>query len=197
MLSRLVVASKNPDKAEEVKRLILAFEIAEEVVEGLDWPDVPELGDSLEENALAKARSVAQATRLPALADDTGLEVDALDGAPGVKTARFAGDDATYADNVEALLAALGGSGDRAATFRTVVALAHPDGRSTAAEGHLRGEITTRPRGVSGFGYDPVFEVAGRTLAEMSGPEKDAISHRRRALGALSDQLAAEDLESL
>lgn len=125
-------------------------------------------------------------TGLAALADDTGLEVDALEGAPGVRTARFAGADATYADNVAKLLEVLDGNPDRSARFRTVVAFV--DGiREVLAEGVLEGEIGLSPRGTNGFGYDPVFELpAGRTLAELSDDEKNSLSHRARALRALA-----------
>jgi len=157
-----------------------------ELAQGADWPDVEESGDTLEENALLKARAVAAATGLPALADDTGLEVDALNGEPGVHTARFAGPDAGYAANRRALLAALEGVADRRARFRTVVALVVPDGAEVLAEGVLEGHITASERGSGGFGYDPVFEVEGQTLAEMGEDHKNRISHRARALAALA-----------
>jgi len=189
-IRRLVVASKNSDKVKEVEEILEALGVVEEVVQGLDWPDIEETGQSLEENALLKARAVAAATRLPALADDTGLEVEALDGRPGVMTARLAGPQATYAENVTALLAELGSRTDRAAVFRTVVALVDPGGEATVAEGSLRGWIANEPRGDNGFGYDPVFVVEGRRLAEMSSEEKHALSHRARALRALAAKLS-------
>lgn len=188
-IPRLVVASKNPDKVKEVEEILEGLGVVEQVVSGLKWPEVEETGRSLEENALLKARAVAAATGLPALADDTGLEVEALDGRPGVMTARFAGPHATYADNVAALLAELGSRSDRNAVFRTVVALVDPGGEATVAEGSLRGWIATEPRGDNGFGYDPVFVVNGRRLAEMSSKEKHAVSHRARALRALAAKL--------
>jgi XTP/dITP diphosphohydrolase len=191
MISRLVVASKNPEKVREIEAILRRHRIVDAVVKGLDWPEVIEHGSSLEDNALLKARAVTRATGLPALADDTGLEVDALGGAPGVRTARFAGPEATYEDNVRALLEALQGVTERQARFRTVVVLACPDGLVTIAEGALEGVITTEPRGSLGFGYDPVFEVGGRTLAEMSPKEKNAISHRNRALEALVAELGS------
>ena len=189
MIPRLVVASKNPDKVAEIEDVLSETGLASEVVGGLDWPDVEETGDSLEENALLKSRAVAEATGLPSLADDTGLEVEALEGAPGVETARFAGDGARYDDNVKKLLAVLDGRSDRAARFRTVVALVFPDGVEVIADGLLDGVITTTARGTEGFGYDPVFEVNGKTLAEMSGEEKNALSHRARAIRALAESL--------
>jgi XTP/dITP diphosphohydrolase len=190
VIQRLVVASKNPDKVAEIEEVLQPLAMAVELARGLDWPDVEETGDTLEENALLKARAVATAVGLPALADDTGLEVEALDGRPGVSTARFAGPDATYADNVSLLLREMGGATDRRARFRTVVALVLPDGAEVVAEGAVDGEITLEPRGIRGFGYDPVFEVEGRTLAEMSLTEKNRLSHRARALRALAADLA-------
>jgi XTP/dITP diphosphohydrolase len=187
---RLVVASKNPDKIAEMEAIIEEAGLPIEVVRGMEWPEVPETEPTLEENALLKARSVTGATGLAAVADDTGLEVRALDGAPGVLTGRYAGPDATYADNVARLLVEMGGAGDRRATFRTVVALVTPDGGQLMAEGSIAGTIATAPRGTGGFGYDPVFEVEGRTLAELGAEEKNRISHRARALRRLLEGLA-------
>lgn len=189
MIPRLVVASKNPDKIEEIEDVLTDTGLASEIVRGLEWPDVEETADSLEENALLKARAVTEATGLPSLADDTGLEVDALDGAPGVETARFAGDGARYEDNVKKLLAVLEGRSDRTARFRTVVALVFPDGVEVTADGTLDGVIAATARGTEGFGYDPVFEVNGKTLAEMSTEEKNHRSHRARAIRALAESL--------
>ena len=189
MIPRLVVASKNPDKIAEIEHVLLPLGLADQIVADLDWPDVEETGDTLAENALLKARAVTAATRLPAVADDTGLEVDGLDGRPGVRTARFAGPDASYAANVRLLLSEMEAVADRSATFRTVVALVWPDGAEIVANGFVQGVITHEPRGDGGFGYDPVFEVDGRTLAEMSMDEKSALSHRARALRALASVL--------
>jgi XTP/dITP diphosphohydrolase len=186
---RLVVATKNADKTREVRAVLAAAAPGVEVVEGLDWPDVAETGATLEENALLKARVVAAATGLPAVADDTGLEVDALGGGPGVHTARYAGPGASYAANRRALLAALEGVAERRARFRTVVALVVPGGDEVLAEGALDGWITLAERGSGGFGYDPIFAVEGRTLAEMGEEEKNRISHRARALAALVNRL--------
>jgi XTP/dITP diphosphohydrolase len=183
---RVVAATKNPDKAREVAAVLAEVAPGVELVEGVDWPDVEESGDTLEENALLKARAVAAATGLPALADDTGLEVAALSGAPGVHTARYAGPEAGYAANRRALLAALEGVADRRARFRTVVALVVPGAGEVLAEGVLAGQITAVERGGGGFGYDPIFEVAGETLAEMTEGRKNRISHRARALAALA-----------
>jgi XTP/dITP diphosphohydrolase len=156
-----------------------------EVVEGLDWPDVAETGSTLEENALLKARAVVQATGFAALADDTGLEVDALGGAPGVRSARFGGASGDYRTNRLALLAALDGVAERSARFRTVVALVEPDGRVALGHGTLEGVIIDEERGEGGFGYDSIFEVGGRTLSELGAQEKNAMSHRSRALRSL------------
>ena len=186
---RLVAATKNPDKAREVRAVLAVVAPGVELVEGLDWPDVEESGDTLEENALLKARAVAAATGLPALADDTGLEVAALGGAPGVHTARYAGPGAGYAANRRALLAALEGVADRRARFRTVVALVVPGAGEVLAEGVLEGWITREERGSGGFGYDPIFEVEGQTLAELGEDHKNRISHRARALAALAAAL--------
>lgn len=189
MIPRLVVASKNPDKVREIEELLSPTGMVDEIVRGLDWPDVEETGETLEENALLKGRVVTEATGLPVLGDDTGLEVAALGGEPGVHTARFAGPNATYADNVARLLEVMEGVEDRRARFRTVVALVFPSGEEVVAEGVLEGVITFEPRGSEGFGYDPVFEVEGRTLAEMGPEEKNTLSHRARAVRALMEAL--------
>jgi XTP/dITP diphosphohydrolase len=140
---------------------------------------------------LLKARAVVEAVGLPAVADDTGLEVAALGGLPGVRTGRFAGPDATYHDNVMLLLRELDGVTDRRARFRTAVALVWPDDAELVVEGTLDGVITETPRGSGGFGYDPVFEVEGQTLSEMGLEMKNTLSHRARALRALADALGA------
>lgn len=189
-----MVASKNPDKIREVEAVLAGLgEDPVQVVRGLDWADIDEPFDTLEENALHKARSVSEATGLTALADDTGLEVEALRGAPGVRSARYAGVGASYADNVSKLLEDMAGIHDRAAAFRTVVAVVWPDGSEVWTEGILMGRIALAPRGTFGFGYDPVFEVAERgfqTLAEIPESEKNQISHRARALFAMVEVLA-------
>ena len=158
-------------------------------------PDVEETADTLEENALLKARALVDATGHAAIADDTGLFVDALQGRPGVRSARFAGEDASYHDNVVKLLDELGGVANerRTARFRTVIAVAYADGGSLTVEGVLEGRITENPRGDQGFGYDPVFapvNAGGRTLAELSAAEKNEVSHRALALRALALELA-------
>ena len=188
-IDRAVVASQNPDKIVEIEQVLAAAGLVGEVVTGLEWPEVIEDAPTLRGNALLKARSVCAATGLAAIADDTGLEVDALLGAPGVYTARFSGPGATYDTNVSALLSALDGVEERGARFRTVVALVTPAGDEWTASGELLGAITTERRGEGGFGYDPVFEVGGRTLSEIGVVEKNKISHRARAILALADVL--------
>ena len=189
MIPRLAVASKNPDKIKEMEEVLASIGLADEIVRGLDWPDVEETGETLEENALIKARAVVEATGLPAIADDTGLEVEALGGEPGVHTARFAGPHATYDENVARVLEVMEGVSDRMARFRTVVALVFPDGVEVVAEGSVDGVITRSRRGSDGFGYDPVFEVEGRTLAEMTAEEKNRLSHRACAIRGLGESL--------
>jgi XTP/dITP diphosphohydrolase len=192
---RLVLATANPDKAEEIRAVLHDAGVDVELVPRPgDVPEVDETGTTLEDNARLKAVTLCEATGLPAVADDTGLAVDALGGAPGVLSARYAGDDATYADNVAKLLRELGDRPREARTARfTTVALAHwPDGREVAAIGDVEGEIATTPRGAGGFGYDPVFvpvEGDGRTFAEMSAEEKHRVSHRGRAFRTLADGL--------
>ena len=188
-IDQLVVASKNPDKIAEVEEVLRSLDLVGEIVRGLDWPDVEETESTLEGNALLKARAVAEATGLASLADDTGLEVAALGGEPGVRTARFAGPNATYDQNVDRLLEELEGVADRRARFRTAVALVSADWE-LVAEGVVDGVIADGRRGSGGFGYDPVFAVGGRTFAEM-GEEKHEISHRARALRALAEKLGS------
>ena len=186
MISRVVVATKNPHKAAEVVAVMARVLPRLGLVDGLEWPDVEETGSTLEENAILKARAVAQSTGHDAIADDTGLEVDALGGAPGVRSSRYAGEGASYAENRKALLEAMKGHSDRTARFRTVVALVTSAGEAITASGTLEGRIAEAPRGEGGFGYDPVFEVDGRTLAELGEDHKNLISHRARALEALA-----------
>jgi XTP/dITP diphosphohydrolase len=192
-----VLATANPDKAAEIAA-VLDEAGAPVVLEPRDpsVSEVEETGATLEENARLKAVAVSHASGRPAIADDTGLEVDALDGAPGVHSARFAGEQATYADNCSLLLERLEGVADerRTARFATVAIARWPDGREVAALGTVEGTITTAARGDQGFGYDPVFvpsEGEGRTFAEMTPPEKHAVSHRGRAFRTLGEGLRA------
>ena len=166
----------------------------EQLVTLHEAPDVEETGSTLEENARIKARGVGAALGLPAVADDTGLEIDALDGAPGVRAARYAGENATYADNVAKVLGALDEVAGlrRTARFATVVVARSPGGDELVVRGEVEGLITMQPRGTGGFGYDSIFEPIegdGRTFAEMTPDEKHALSHRGRALRALVSRL--------
>jgi XTP/dITP diphosphohydrolase len=195
-MARFVLASANPDKVAEIAAILAPVGV--ELRPRPDWvPEVVEDGATLEENARLKAAAVCAATGEPAIADDTGLEVDALDGAPGVYSARYAGEDATYADNVALLLRALdeaaaAGRTSRVARFRTVAVACFPDGREVLVTGVVEGTIAPEPRGDRGFGYDPVFvpdKGDGRTFAEMTAAEKHAMSHRGRAFRALAAAL--------
>ena len=201
---KLVLATANPDKAAEIRAVLDDAGLDVELVARPDdVPEVEEDGATLEDNARLKAIALCDATGLPAVADDTGLAVDALDGAPGVHSARYAGDDATYADNVVKLLGALVGvdAPARTARFVTVALARWPDGREVAAVGEVEGVIADAPRGAGGFGYDPVFvpvEGDGRTFAEMSAAEKHRVSHRGRAFRTLADGLRiVQELEAV
>lgn len=189
MIPRLVLATKNPGKIAEMAAIVGSIGLAGDIVGELDWPDVEETGETLEANAVLKASAVMEATGLPSLADDTGLEVSVLDGLPGVRSARYAGPDATFADNRRKLLAEMDGVADRSARFVTVVALMFPDGAVVTAEGEVAGRIAESERGTGGFGYDSVFEVDGVTLAEMGTEDKNRLSHRARALVTLGEKL--------
>ena len=192
---RILLATNNPHKAEELASILGASgELT--VLTLRDLPEVPpepvEDGQTLEANAYIKAREIFEATGIPTVADDTGLEVLGLDGAPGVFSARYAGESATYADNcakLQAELAARAGA-DRTARFRTVICYVDPF-RTLFAEGSVEGEIVEAPRGDGGFGYDPLFRPYGgdRTFAEMSPAEKNRISHRAQALAAFEESL--------
>ena len=194
-MTRFVLATANPDKAAEISA-VLASAGAPVTLEPLDSsiPHVEETGATLEENARLKATAICDTTGRPAMADDTGLEVDALGGEPGVQSARFAGEHATYADNCALLLRRLDGvpPGARTARFATVAIACWPDGREVAAIGTVEGAIVDSARGDGGFGYDPLFVPAdgdGRTFAEMSAAEKHAVSHRGRAFRTLAEGL--------
>jgi XTP/dITP diphosphohydrolase len=191
----LVLATANPDKAAEI-RTILAGAGVTVSPRPRDVGDVEESGATLVENARLKAVAVRTATGRSAVADDTGLEVDALGGAPGVYSSRFAGEEATYAENVAKLLDRLAGVADRRARFVAVALVSFADGHEVWAEGAVEGRIATEARGTGGFGYDPVFvpdEGDGRTFAEMSPDEKHAFSHRGRAFRALAARLGGRD----
>jgi XTP/dITP diphosphohydrolase len=194
---RLVLASANPDKVKEIIAVLSAALPVELLPRPDDVGEVVEDADTLVGNARLKADALVAATGAAAVADDTGLEVEALDGDPGVFSARYAGEDATYADNVAKLLRELAArpdaGGARRASFKTVALVAFPDGSEVWAEGVLPGTIAPEGRGTNGFGYDPVFvpdDGDGRTFAEMRPEEKDAVSHRGRAFRALAAELA-------
>ena len=188
------LATFNRDKARELEALLARPDVTLVPVADFSGASAPEEdGDSLLANARIKARAALAVSGLSSIADDTGLEVDALGGAPGVHAARFAGPGASYADNVALLLERLHGvpAERRTARFRTVMVVAHPDGREVVAEGVLEGVIREQPVGAGGFGYDPVFGLPdGRTLAELGHDQKNRISHRSRAVSALSERLA-------
>jgi XTP/dITP diphosphohydrolase len=191
----LVIASANPDKVAELRELLTA-ELGD-LVSLVERPayvgEIEETGETLEDNARLKAETISTATGLAAIADDTGLEVRALGGAPGVYSARYAGEHASYSDNVEKLLAALAGASDRSAQFRTVCAITFPDGSVILADGTVEGEIATEPAGSAGFGFDPVFRPASdptRTYAELSPAEKHERSHRGLAVRNVARLLA-------
>jgi XTP/dITP diphosphohydrolase len=190
---RVVLATANPDKAREIREIFAASPTVELVDRPLEVPDVDETGSTLEANALLKAEALVAATGIAAVADDTGLFVDALSGAPGVFSARYAGEHATYADNVDKLLAALKDLDvPRSARFQTAAVFVTPAGSRSITIGTVEGTITREARGSRGFGYDPVFvplEGDGRTLAELDDEEKHAISHRGRAFRALAAAL--------
>lgn len=186
-LNKIILASRNPHKIEELGALVEELGIG--LLSALDVDGLEEVEEDqpdLQGNALKKARYVFEATGIPALADDTGLEVDALNGAPGVYSARYAGAHASYADNVEKLLGAMKTAEDRRARFRTVIALV-TEHETHTFDGICEGEILRDPAGSGGFGYDPVFRPAGymQSFAELSPEVKNSISHRGRAVQEL------------
>ena len=190
-MKSLTVGTKNQDKFREIEAILAAVPVRLRPLPA-EASEVDESGQTLEANAELKAHGYALQTGTFCLADDTGLEVDALGGAPGVYSARYAGPDATYADNRAHLLEALRAvpPGRRQARFRCVVALANPAGEVLArAEGVLEGVILEKARGQGGFGYDPIFAVNGKTLAEISEAEKNALSHRAAALVELRHRI--------
>jgi XTP/dITP diphosphohydrolase len=193
----IVLASANKDKAAEIAAILAAVPDLTLVPRPEDVPDVEETGETLEDNARLKAVALCEATGLAAVADDTGLEVEALGGAPGVYSARYSGEGATYAQNVAKLVAELERvgattSGARRARFRSVAFVAWPDGTELWVEGEVTGTIAPEARGDGGFGYDPLFipdGFDGRTFAQMSPEEKHSVSHRGRAFRALAERL--------
>jgi len=181
---KLLIASRNKDKISEIKVILKNIEI--EIVTALDFHDLPEViedKDTIEGNAIKKANECAKFTGLLTIADDTGLFIDTLNGEPGVYAARYAGENCTYKDNRIKLLQNMNGKTNRKAQFRTVVALASPNGLIGTAFGKVDGKITDNELGKKGFGYDPIFRVdeTGKTFGEMTDKEKHKISHRGRA----------------
>jgi XTP/dITP diphosphohydrolase len=196
-IEEILLATRNPDKVRELAALLGGLAIRIRTLD--DFPTAPEVeedGTTCEANALKKAREIAFATGIPSVADDTGLEVDALGGRPGVFAARYAGENASYEDNCRKLLKELDGvpPAKRTARFLTVAALAMPGGHSRVATGTLVGVIAEECVGSQGFGYDPVFFLPelGRTLAELTAEEKNRISHRAKAFAALRAVLQHE-----
>jgi XTP/dITP diphosphohydrolase len=194
---RIAIASKNAHKLRELGRICADWPVGWVTVETHDpaaFPDVDETGATYLENALLKARAVTEALGVPAIADDSGIEADALGGKPGPRSARFAGETASDDDNLRALLGALKGvpAGGRSARYRCVAAIAHPDGSVAHVEGVCEGVLRSKPVGSGGFGYDPIFEPVGWdvTMAELTDGEKDRISHRGRAFRELREVLA-------
>jgi XTP/dITP diphosphohydrolase len=188
-----VVATRNPGKLREILEICQDWPVEWVTFDRATWPAVEESGETYLENALLKAETVAEYTGEPALADDSGIEVDALGGAPGPRSARFAGKAATDEENLRAVLEGVRGvpAPGRTARYRAVAAVAWPAGVTVWSEGSCEGILRTRPTGSGGFGYDPIFEPAGwdRTMAELPSDVKNRISHRGRALRALRDAL--------
>lgn len=182
---KLILATRNAHKLKEIQAI---FDFGNlEVLSAFDFPDIPDVvedGDTFQANAIKKAVEISQATGCWSLADDSGLVVDALNGAPGVYSARYAGEDCSYAANNEKLLNELSDKLDRNARFCTVIALSSPDGETEVVEGECRGRIIDKLRGTEGFGYDPLFIPDGyqKTFAELPATVKNQISHRANAL---------------
>jgi XTP/dITP diphosphohydrolase len=193
---RLLIGSGNPGKQREYRELLAGLDLELTTPEAVDPrpPEPEENGTTFAANAQHKARAYAAASGLRTVADDSGLEVDALRGAPGLRSRRFFGDDASAAERNTRLLALLEGVEARGARFVCVAALAWPDGRSLLFDGEVRGEIGLAPRGEHGFGYDPLFVIVGdgRTMAELPAHEKHRISHRGLAVAKLRAYLAGE-----
>jgi XTP/dITP diphosphohydrolase len=191
LLPELVLATSNPGKLREFRAILGELSVTFQALAAFPEVELPEEGDDYEANAVAKARAIADATGRPALADDSGIEVAALGGRPGPRSARFGGADLDDTGRLEKLLADLAASGetDRSARFVCVAALAFPGGEVATARGECPGRILDAPRGGRGFGYDPIFEVevGGRSMAELPPAEKNRISHRARALLSLRD----------
>jgi XTP/dITP diphosphohydrolase len=193
MPDRLLLATRNAGKRREILAICADWPVKWLGPEERTWPEVEEAGETYLENAALKARAAAAAAGLPALAEDSGIEVAGLGSRPGPRSARFAGESASDADNLRLLIEELRGVAEdrRSAAYRCVAVVAWPDGGQLWAEGTCTGRVVLEPRGAGGFGYDPIFVPDGelRTMAELSLEEKDAVSHRGRALRALAEKL--------
>ena len=192
----LVLATKNLGKIQEILEICSDWPVTWLAADGAGWPDIEETGQTYRDNALLKAHGVARVLGVPAVADDSGIEVDALGGGPGVRSARFAAEGATEEENLSLLLGAVADVDEaaRTARYRCLAACAWPDGRELVAEATCEGRLTLEPRGNAGFGYDPAFvpEGYGETMAELPPEEKNRISHRGKALRALGALLRAD-----
>jgi XTP/dITP diphosphohydrolase len=191
---RLAIATRNPGKVREFLQICADWPASWVTFRDADWPVVAETGATYVDNARLKARAVAAELGIPAVADDSGIEVDHLGGAPGLRSARFAGEEATDAQNLRLLVDGIldAPAGRRTARYRCVALCSWPDGRDVWAEATCEGTLVTEPRGTNGFGYDPIFVPLGerRTMAELPDEEKHRISHRGKALRALGAMLA-------
>ena len=191
MVNIIVLATRNSGKIREFQQLLKNFPVE---IKGLSdfgpIPEVEEDGETFDDNAYKKALFTAKALGLPAIADDSGLVVEALGGAPGVKSARYAGENSTDKENIDKLLMEMKGLDDRRAAFECVISIAVPSGPALTYEGRCEGEITLEPKGKSGFGYDPVFFCPqfGKTFAELSSDEKNRVSHRGKALKEVTEE---------
>jgi XTP/dITP diphosphohydrolase len=189
---KIIAATKNKGKIKEISNILgkLGFEVESQQDAGYDV-DILETGDTFEKNALIKARAIAMLCDNPVLADDSGLCIDALDGRPGVYSARYAGENATDEEKMSKVLTELERVKDRTARFVTSVAFIFPNGKEITASGEVEGHITTEPDGENGFGYDPIFysDELKKTFAQATDDEKNSVSHRGRALAALAEKL--------
>ena len=189
---RIIAATNNKGKVKEIKSIFgaLGLEVSSLHDEGFDI-EVEETGDTFEKNALIKARAVAMLTDDIVMADDSGLCIDALDGRPGVYSARYAGEDATDADKINKVLEEMSDKSDRRANFMTAVAVVLPDGTELVTTGEVKGQILTEPVGENGFGYDPIFlsDELKKSFAQATDEEKNSVSHRGRALKAMYEKL--------
>ncbi|HEX2267188.1 MAG TPA: RdgB/HAM1 family non-canonical purine NTP pyrophosphatase [Actinomycetota bacterium] len=194
---RLVIATRNAGKVREILQICVEWPVEWVTYETASWPEVEETGEGYLENALLKARTAAEAVGTPALADDSGIEVDALGGGPGPRSARFAGENATDEENLRLLIDRVQGTGEdrRSARYRCVAACAWPDGSDVWAEETCEGKLIVDPRGTGGFGYDPIFVPEGyeQTMAELTPDEKHRISHRGKAFRSLNALMTSTD----